>query len=524
MRDNGPVTNREYVLDDHDRIVSKTDIHGNITYVNQDFIDISGYTREELIGAPQNIVRHPDMPRAAFEDFWRTLKAGKAWTGLVKNRRKDGDHYWVEANAAPLLEDGQVVGYTSIRIKPGREQVEAAERAYARIREGDRSLAIREGAVVTRSPWRRLEALAGCSLRTKLMLFALAGMLLSVTALVCAVQDWDNLMKGTAAAGLALSIMGWYLLHQSTVTPLEQVKHGLNQMSAGDLTGRVSARGSREMADALQALRILQINIKLLVGQIKEASTSVNLGAGEIAGNNSDLSERTESQASSLQQTAASMEQLTGVVRQNAEHAHDAHALAASATTVAGEGGMAMAEVSATMTAIRHSASRIADITGVIDGIAFQTNILALNAAVEAARAGEHGRGFAVVAAEVRALAHRSATAAKEIKALIEESIAHVGQGGAIVERAGSVMENIVATVAQVSDHVGNIRTASAEQRDGIEQVNIAVVKMDEITQRNAALVEEAAAVAEHLRQQAGHMDMLVSHFRLTAGSGATRA
>ncbi len=517
MRTNGPVTNREHVLNDDDSIVSKTDIHGNITYVNQDFIDISGFSREELMGAPQNIVRHPDMPREAFEDLWRTIKAGKAWTGLVKNRCKNGDHYWVEANVAPLLENGGVIGFTSIRMKPDRAQVAAAEQAYARIRQGDRTLEIREGAAVTRTPWRRLEAVVSCSLRTKLMLFSMGGVLLSLAVLVCAARQWTGALQGMALAGLVLSVLGWYVLHHCTVTPLEGVKHDINQMSAGDLTGRMAARGSREMADTLQALRILQINIKLLVGQIKEASMSVNQGAGEIAGSNNDLSERTESQASSLQQTAASMMQLTGVVRQNAEHAHDAHALATTATEVAGAGGSAMAEVSATMAAIRHSAARIADIMAVIDGIAFQTNILALNAAVEAARAGEHGRGFAVVASEVRALAQRSATAAREVKSLIDESVARVSQGGAIVEKAGQVMENIVSTVAQVSDHVGTIRTSSAEQRDGIEQVNIAVVRMDAITQRNAALVEEAAAVAEHLRRQAGHMDTLVSHFRLTA-------
>jgi aerotaxis receptor len=519
MRNTGPITNREFILADDTSIVSKTDIRGNITYVNQDFIDVSGYSREELMGAPQNIVRHPDMPREAFEDFWRTLKAGKAWTGLVKNRCKNGDHYWVEANAAPLLEDGRVIGYTSIRIKPSRQQVADAERAYARIRERDPALRIREGAAVARSPWRRLETLAGCSLRTKLMLFAAVGMLMSLAGLACALQGWNQAMSAIALVGIALSLLGWRLLHHSTVLPLDQVKCDINLMSAGDLSGRVAARGSREMVDVLQALRILQINIKLLVGQIKEASTSVNQGAREIAGNSSDLSARTESQASSLQQTAASMEQLTSVVRQNAEHAHDAHTLAESASSVAGEGGSAMAEVSATMAAIRHSAAKIADIIGVIDGIAFQTNILALNAAVEAARAGEHGRGFAVVATEVRALAQRSATAAKEVKILIDESVDRVGQGGAIVERAGNVMDNIVTTVAQVSDHVSNIRTSSAEQSDGIEQVNTAVCQMDEITQRNAALVEEAAAVAEQLRRQAGHMDTLVSHFRLTAHS-----
>jgi methyl-accepting chemotaxis protein len=252
-----------------------------------------------------------------------------------------------------------------------------------------------------------------------------------------------------------------------------------------------------------------------IVSRIQVASGSINLAAGEIAAGNGDLSRRTEQQAANLEETAASMEELTSTVRQNAEHARQANQLAIGAASVASQGGAVVAQVVDTMGDIQKSSKRIAEIISVIDGIAFQTNILALNAAVEAARAGEQGRGFAVVASEVRSLAQRSANAAKEIKGLIDDSVGRVADGSALVHQAGTTMGEIVVSVQRVTDIMAEISAASQEQSSGIEQVNQTITQMDETTQQNAALVEEATASARALEEQAGELRDAVALFRL---------
>jgi aerotaxis receptor len=527
MRSNLPVTNVEYVLHDTETVVSKTDLHGNITYVNQDFINISGFSEDELIGAPQNIVRHPDMPVEAFADFWRTIRSGKAWTGLVKNRCKNGDHYWVEANAAPIIENRQVVGYTSIRTKPSREQVQAAESAYRAIKAGDKGLEVVEGHAVRRSALRRLGIVRTYSLKSVLatacisMAILFVGMgILAWLATNANNQQLTGWLIGLAALGVPLAGLFAVLAYYSVVKPLEIARHEIEGMSAGDLTERITAEGAEELVGLFQSLRILQINIKLLVGQIKQSTAIVAQGASEIATGNADLSGRTESQASSLEETASSMEELTSTVKQNAEHSHHASKLVVSTTEIAQNGGEVVGKVINTMGSIKESSRKIADIIGVIDGIAFQTNILALNAAVEAARAGEQGRGFAVVASEVRNLAQRSAGAAKEIKTLISDSVEQVEVGRKLVDEAGEAMDDIVTSVQLVADIIQGTATASQEQSAGIEQVNQAVGQMDEITQQNAALVEEAAAAAESLQSEAVKLTELVDYFTLVKRGG----
>ena len=530
MRTNLPVTNIEYILQDHETVVSKTDLKGRITYVNQDFIHISGFSREELMGAPQNIVRHPDMPEEAFEDFWRTIKSGKAWTGLVKNRCKNGNFYWVEANAAPILENRQIVGYTSIRIKPSREQVAAAEAAYRQIKQGNKTLEVREGNVVARSRFKWLNLMGRVSVKTKLLLSV--GLIFALFVMT-SVLSWMNmdmsshaLAVWTIAASLTgTAIVAGYgaMMYGSIVRPLEHVVGDIDMMSAGDLSGRIVATSDDEIGKLMQSLRILQTNVKLLVGQIKEATDLVNRGAHDIAAGNSNLSSRTESQASSLEETASSMEELTESVKQNADNSREANRLVTSTSDIARKGGTAVDQVVRTMGEIKDSSRKVVDIIGVIDGIAFQTNILALNAAVEAARAGEQGRGFAVVASEVRNLAQRSASAAREIKELISDSVEKVESGSQIVDGAGKTMADIVQSVERVAAIINDISSASQEQSSGIEQVNQAIAQMDEVTQQNASLVEEAAAAAETMQEQAIKLSELVSSFRLIGGTHSTR-
>ncbi len=323
-----------------------------------------------------------------------------------------------------------------------------------------------------------------------------------------------------ALAGLAVLLaaaIGWFTT-RSVTRPLQVAVGVAEKVAAGDLTSHIEVAAKDETGQLLQALKDMNANLVNIVGAVREGTEAIGSGSKQIASGNADLSQRTEEQASSLEETASSMEELTSTVRQNAENARQANQLAQGASKVAMQGGQVVSEVVGTMSSINESSKKIVDIIGVIDGIAFQTNILALNAAVEAARAGEQGRGFAVVASEVRSLAQRSAAAAKEIKALIGDSVEKVDVGTKLVDEAGKTMEEIVSSVKRVTDIMAEITAASQEQSAGIEQVNQAVAEMDQVTQQNAALVEEAAAAAESLEEQAQHLTQAVAVFKLNHG------
>ena len=317
------------------------------------------------------------------------------------------------------------------------------------------------------------------------------------------------------AAGLGL---GTFFLVRSICRPMHELTTIARRIGDGDLNVDVDVETRRndEIGAVQQALAAMRDALRGIVGQVRESAESIQLASAEVASGNTDLSQRTEQAAANLQQTAGSLQQLTGNVRQSADAAAQANQLAASASAVAQRGGQVVSQVVRTMDEINHSSKRIADIIGTIDGIAFQTNILALNAAVEAARAGEQGRGFAVVAGEVRSLAQRSAAAAREIKALISASVERVDSGSRLVQDAGSTMAEIVGGIQRVSDIIGEISAATAEQSKGISSVNQAVTQLDGMTQQNAALVEESAAAAESLRDQAGQLAAVIQAFRLS--------
>jgi aerotaxis receptor len=515
VRTNLPVTGIEYLLEEGQSIVSKTDTKGRITYVNPTFVEVSGFELDELLGKAHNIVRHPDMPPAAFADLWATLQAGQPWTGLVKNRRKNGDFYWVVANVVPVKERGQVVGYMSVRTRAGREQIKEAEALYRRFRENKaQGLAIRRGAVVKSGWTARLLALRNQPLgrRLALMLGSQAALLL---ALACATEG--TLWRVLAACGAGLTLLAWAELQRSIVTPLDQAREAVNALAGGDLSHTAPLSGARddEMGSLLLALRQLNVNLTAIVGDVRANVGSIEAATRDIASGNHDLAQRTESQAASLEQTAASLAQVAAAVGQNTESAVRADGLVGSASSIAGRGGDAVQAVGATMGQISGSATRIVDIIGLIDGIAFQTNILALNAAVEAARAGEQGRGFAVVAGEVRSLAQRSASAAKEIKALIEDSVQKVGQGNEQVGNAGQTMREVVSSVQDAAVIMHGITVASREQNQGIAQVNAAMAELDAITRQNASLVEESAAASTNVAEQAAHLSQALAVFKI---------
>jgi aerotaxis receptor len=532
MRKNLPVTTREIDLIEDQAIVSKTDLNGKIEYVNPYFLQVSGYSSEELIGAPQNIIRHPDMPEQAFADLWSSIKSGIPWTGMVKNRCKNGDFYWVQASVTPVNENGKTIGYMSVRIKPERSQVVAAEKAYRALREHPaHGATIRHGRIVKPGWSNWLSAVRHMSLAMRIWLSTSVVNLLLLGICVsslfarngAAATPLNYALFGATLVGLLINVHLWYTLRMAVLQPLAKALGGARAIAAGDLSGKFETGRTDEVGQLLRALQQMNVNLIATIRDVRMHVDMMEVATREIATGNMDLAGRTEAQAASLEQTASSVEQFSSTVKQNAQNSIEANQLALAASGVAIQGGKIVADVIATMSDINTSSKKIVDIIGLIEGIAFQTNILALNAAVEAARAGEQGRGFAVVASEVRSLAQRSALAAKDIKGLIDMSVDKVDAGMTQVNRAGATMEQVVGSVKQVAVIMEEISLASREQSLGVEQVNQAIGHMDQVTQQNAALVEQAAAAAASLAEEAGRLTDAVSLFKFGQSRPARR-
>ncbi|WP_280152176.1 methyl-accepting chemotaxis protein [Piscinibacter sp. XHJ-5] len=435
-----------------------------------------GHAKEAWIKTVSDIQASAKTLQGALHDDAERAKVAEAMTRLDKFRQ----------NFLPVAKQIEAMGFDSARVaaafmKRAQPDYDAAQATIEALAADLDHQAVQGG--------KRME-------RTATLVMALLGAAVAIALLLI----------------VPLTVMNM----QSICLPIRKAEALADAIAQGDLAQRdVDSRGDDEAAHLLKALASMQSSLRRIVGQVRASTDSISTASVEIATGNQDLSSRTEQTASNLQQTASSIEQLTGTVKQSADSARQADQLALSAAQVAARGGKVVSEVVSTMDEINASSKKIADIIGVIDGIAFQTNILALNAAVEAARAGEQGRGFAVVAGEVRNLAQRSAEAAKEIKALIGASVEKVDSGSRLVADAGRTMQEIVSSVQRVTDIIGEITAAASEQSDGIGQVNTAVVQLDQMTQQNAALVEQSAAAAESLKDQTVRLSQAVSVFRL---------
>lgn len=517
MKNNQPVTNREYALREKDFLISRTDLRGRIVYANSAFVEVSGYSQDELIGANHNIVRHPDMPPQAFANLWQTIRKGEVWIGLVKNRRKDGGFYWVRAHVTPVMDAGQVTGYVSVRLRAERREIEQAESWYRDLREGrGGNLTLCRGELLHRGPKGWWQRATRASLKIRLgALVGLAGASLLLGTLSATSLYGANTPMIVAVTGFTLLAALTISLARSVLRPVQDMRKFILQIAAGNLGTQAPTGANGEMSHLAHALTVMHRSLHDIVSEVS-ASVAVSLpSARTIADGNDDLASRTHQQAASLQQTASSMEEITITVGQNADNAQQAFGLAERASREVKVSGETMGQIVETMQRITQSSKQMAAIIETIDGIAFQTNILALNASVEAARAGEHGRGFAVVAQEVRNLAGRSADAAKEIRGLIDGSHREVNGGAELVRQAGSSIAGVVESVTRVSDIMREISTASAEQSTGIGHINLAVAQMDEVTKQNADKVRAIAKSSAELQARMARLSQAVTVFSL---------
>ena len=515
MRTNLPITQREFDYPRDATLLSTTDTQSHITYANAAFIEVSGFAPKDILGQPHNLVRHPDMPPEAFADLWATLKQGKSWTALIKNRRQNGDHYWVRANATPIVRGGQLTGYMSVRTHPSRPEIDGAEALYRAIREGRAGRRRFHQGLVVRTGWLAWTSLLqtlSTHWRLRCGVYGLAAL---VVGGAWALLGIGGAQLGWLAGWTALSaIAAQQWLRRQITLPIAHVLRQAQNVAAGQPAENDTLDRVDDIGMLLRSVNQAGLNVRSLVDDVSEQIGGVRAASDEIAQDNRDLNARTEQSTGRLQHTASAMDQMTASIQHNADSARQATQLAANAAGAAANGGRVIGEVVGTMGEIAEASRKIGDIIGVIDSIAFQTNILALNAAVEAARAGEQGRGFAVVASEVRSLAGRSAEAAREIKRLIGASMEKVETGSTLVHRGGEAMADIVAQVERVARLIGEISSATAEQAEGIRSVNQSISELDGMTQQNAALAEQSLATSENLRRKTAQLARAVAVFK----------
>jgi aerotaxis receptor len=530
----GKTSSRESILDKdqsaagsvriNDYLISRTTSEGVITYVNQAFSDAVGIPVKQLVGISYTQLFDPATPPEAVHDMRHTtITLGRRWEGLTRVRAGDGRSIWATTNVSLVRANGKVTGSTSVRTYAAPESIAYAEQMLRRFKEKRaRGWAIRGGRFVrTGLVGMALRCIGRTPAKTQALTQVPAAFFFAaIGAFFRSEQGWNQSLLWWAVlmTGILLSGLVARIVSARSHVPVEQACDFAHRIAAGDLEAPLEIpAGANPAAALVSALLLMRRSMAAMIGNVTVGVATMSVAAKEIAAGNLDLSRRTESQAASLEETAASMEQLTSTVQQNAEHAQRASQMAAEASAAALSGGKAFGSIVDTMSGISDSARRIGEIVKVVEGIAFQTNILALNAAVEAARAGEHGRGFAVVASEVRTLAQRSTTASREIGALIGESIARVASGSALVRQSTVTMDKVVSSIVGVNTLISEISDASTEQSHGIAQIGQAVAHMDEVTQQNAALVEQAAAAAQSLTEQVEQIQLSLGVFKFNA-------
>jgi len=532
MRVNTPVTQKELPFPEGTVLLSRTDEKGVIQFANQAFIRISGFTEQELLGRAHNIVRHPDVPPAVFADMWRTLKQGRLWNGVVKNRAKNGDHYWVEANVTPVVENGAIVGYTSVRTKPARADVERYDALYKRISAGGR----------LPGPVRRALGTLRLRIGLPLALLLAGGAVPAVLALLGIVLTpliWSLALLAVVAGGIASAFMIF-----STLRRIDRLTRDIVHIQAdGDLRRRLPREGADEVSELVKAFNALMGNFQGVAYDITNSTERLAIAASDMAATAQSVHRSCEVQSEAAASTAAAIEQITVSINEVAARTGDTTSISREASEYSSEGQSVVEQASASMNRIsqtvRGSAEKIgalgarsrdiSQMVHVIREVAEQTNLLALNAAIEAARAGEHGRGFAVVADEVRKLAVRTGDATNEItpliQAILEEAAAavqamqactgEVEEGVANARRAGEALQKISDGAARAEQKIAEIADASREQGAASHEMAVNVERVAQMAESNNAAVREAAAAAGALAQLASGLRETAARFKV---------
>lgn len=509
MKNNTPVTQHEYTLNDNAILMSTTDAQSHITYANSAFITASGFNETQLTGQPHNIIRHPDMPSAAFADMWYTLQQGDSWTGIIKNRCRNGDHYWVRANVTPVWHNEKLTGYISVRTVPSHDEVEKSESLYKRITNNKlKGFSLFKGIVIRRGKMALLSVFKWLPVNQRIN-YSLAIIMLLILALIFSPFNPFIQAGGTLFLFILLSI---YLKSQIT----DPVKLLLSQMKKV-VSGRKLVPQHPDRVDEIGLLMRLVnqsgLNLSSLIDDVSTQIAGIRAINLRVSQETTALHTRSGEASADLQQTAVAIEEISSAVQQTAESVYLTMDIADKASNSAIQSNDTMQKTIDMMHTISADNSQIVDIIGVIDRIAFQTNILALNASVEAARAGDAGRGFSVVAAEVRNLALHSASAAKEIKTLIEKNVTNVNTGVTMVEQTEAHLSKMVTDVIKMSSMINEIGIATKEQTLALELINDSVARIGTMTGNNTEMVDNVTNATTELTRRSSRLQQAIQVF-----------